>query len=126
MKFTLDRQEKYNTLKLDEEKLDSTVSPELKSEFLTINGQGVINLIVDLADVKYVDSSGLSSLLVGNRVFSEAGGSFVLCNVSDHAKKLISISQLDSVLSVTQSVEEAVDLVFLNDLEQGFQEEGGE
>ena len=126
MKFTIDRQEKYNVLKCDEEKLDSTISPELKSEFLTINGQGVNNLIVDLADVKYVDSSGLSALLVGNRIFTEAGGSFVLCNVSDHAKKLISISQLDSVLSVTQSVEEAVDLVFLNDLEQGFEAEGGE
>lgn len=123
MKFTLDRQEKYNTIKIDEEKLDSSISPELKSEFLTIQGQGIKNMIVDLSDVKYVDSSGLSSLLVGNRIFTEEGGSFILSGVSDHAKKLISISQLDKVLTILPSVEEAVDLVFLNELEQGFEGE---
>lgn len=123
MKFTLDREEKYNTLKVDEEKLDSTISPDLKSEFLTIQGQGITNLIVDLSDVKYIDSSGLSAILVGNRVFSEAEGSFILAGVSDHAMKLIKISQLDNVLDILPTVEEAVDAVFLNELEQGMTEE---
>ncbi|MEO9804369.1 MAG: STAS domain-containing protein [Reichenbachiella sp.] len=121
MKFTLDRQEKYNTLKVDEEKLDSTLSPDLKSEFLTIQGQGIKNIIVDLSDVKYIDSSGLSAILVGNRIFTEASGSFILTGVSDHAMKLIKISQLDSVLDILPTVEEAVDAVFMNDLEQGFE-----
>lgn len=123
MKFTLDRQEKYNTLKVDEEKLDSTISPDLKSEFLTIQGQGIKNMIIDLSDVKYIDSSGLSAILVGNRVFSEAKGSFILTGVSDHAMKLIKISQLDGVLDILPTVEEAVDAVFMNELEQGFENE---
>lgn len=123
MKFTLDRQEKYNTLKVDEEKLDSTISPDLKSEFLTIQGQGIKNIIVDLSDAKYIDSSGLSAILVGNRVFTDAGGSFILTGVSDHAMKLIKISQLDSVLEILPTVEEAVDAVFMNELEQGFENE---
>ncbi|MDW3211592.1 MAG: STAS domain-containing protein [Reichenbachiella sp.] len=121
MKFTLDRQEKYNTLKVDEEKLDSTISPDLKSEFLTIQGQGIKNIIVDLSDVKYIDSSGLSAILVGNRVFSEAEGSFILAGVSEHAMKLIKISQLDGVLDILPTVEEAVDAVFMNELEQGLE-----
>lgn len=121
MKFTLDRQEKYNTLKVDEEKLDSTISPDLKSEFLTIHGQGIKNIIVDLSDVKYIDSSGLSAILVGNRVFGESNGSFILTGVSDHAMKLIKISQLDSVLEILPTVEEAVDAVFMHDLEQGLE-----
>ena len=123
MKFTLDRQEKYNTLKVDEEKLDSTISPDLKSEFLTIQGQGIKNIIVDLSDVKYIDSSGLSAILVGNRVFTEAEGSFILSGVSDHVMKLIKISQLDSVLDILPTVEEAVDAIFMNELEQGFENE---
>lgn len=124
MKFTLDRQEKYNTIKFNEEKLDSTISAELKTEFLAFQGQGVANMIVDLSEVKYIDSSGLSALLVGNRVFTEAGGSFILSGVSDHAMKLITISQLDKVLEILPTVEEAIDLVFMNELEQGFTEEG--
>lgn len=123
MKFTIDRQENYNVLQFDEEKLDSTFSPELKSEFLTMQSQGIKNVIVDLKNAKYIDSSGLSSLLVGNRIFTENGGSFILCNISDHAKKLISISQLDKVLNILSSVEEGVDLIFLNDLERGLKKE---
>lgn len=121
MKFTLDRHEKYNTIKFNEEKLDTTISAELKSEFLTIQGQGISNMIVDLSEVKYIDSSGLSALLVGNRIFTDAGGSFILSGVSDHAMKLIKISQLDKVLEILPTVEEAVDMVFMNEIEQGLE-----
>ena len=123
MKFTIDRQEKYNTVKLNEEKLDSAISPELKSEFLTMQAQGIANIIVDLSDVKYIDSSGLSSLLVGNRIFTESGGAFILSCVSEHAMKLIKISQLDKVLNILPTVEESVDAIFLLEIENGLKDE---
>lgn len=126
MQFTLDRQEKYNTIKLNMEKLDSTVAPELKSEFLAVADQGVPNIIVDLSEVKYVDSSGLSALLVGNRIFTENNGVFILACVSDHAMKLITISQLDKVLTIIPSVEEAVDAIFMEELTRGLDNEGTE
>ena len=119
MKYTIDRQDKYNTIKVENEKLDSTLAPELKSELLALQTQGVQNVIVDLSDVKYIDSSGLSSLLVGNRVINENGGTFILAAVSDHVMKLISISQLDKVLSIVPTVEEAVDAVFFLEIENG-------
>ena len=74
-------------------------------------------MIVDLSQVKYIDSSGLSSLLVGNRVFTENKGTFILACVSDHAMKLIKISQLDKVLNILPTVAEAVDAVFLLEIE---------
>lgn len=124
MQFTLDRQEKYNTIKFNQEKLDSTIAPELKSEFLAIADQGVPNIIVDLSEVKYIDSSGLSALLVGNRIFGEINGAFILTGVSDHAMKLITISQLDKVLTILLSVEEAVDAIFMEELTRGLENEG--
>ena len=126
MQFTLDRQEKYNTIKFNEEKLDSTVAPELKSEFLAIADQGVPNIIVDLSEVKYIDSSGLSALLVGNRIFNEINGAFILAGVSDHAMKLITISQLDKVLTILPTVEESVDAIFMEELTRGLENEGEE
>lgn len=117
MKYTIDKQEKYSTLKLHEEKLDSSIAPKLKSELITIHAEGVKNIILDLSGVKYTDSSGLSALLVGNRVVQEDGGIFVLSGLSDHTTKLIKISQLDSVLNILPTVEEAVDAVFMNEIE---------
>lgn len=123
MKYSVDRQEKYNILKLNEEKLDSTIAPSLKSDFLTFHAEGVRNLILDLSEVKYIDSSGLSSLLVGYRVFNEANGTFTLSAVTDHVMKLIKISQLDNVLDILPTVQEAVDFVFMNEIENELGEE---
>ena len=111
MKYTIDKEEKYTVLKLDEEKLDSVLSPQLKSELVTLNAEGVKNIILDLSEVKYTDSSGLSAILVGNRVFGDNDGYFVLTSVNDHVFKLIKISQLDSVLNILPSVDEAVDAI---------------
>ena len=111
MKYTITKEENYTVLKLDEEKLDSVLSPMLKSELVTLNAEGVKNIILDLSEVMYTDSSGLSAILVGNRVFGDSDGYFVLASVNDHVFKLIRISQLDSVLNILPSVEEAVDAI---------------
>jgi anti-anti-sigma factor len=118
MKYTIDKQEKYSLLRLHEDKMDSSVAPGLKSELITLRAEGVKNIILDLAEVKYTDSSGLSALLVGNRIFQEDGGIFILAALSDHTIKLIKISQLDSVLNILATVEEAVDAAFMHEIER--------
>lgn len=123
MKYTIDKQEKYSLLSLHEEKMDSSIAPNLKSEMITLNAEGVKNIILDLTNVKYTDSSGLSALLVGNRIFQEEGGIFVLAKLSEHTLKLIKISQLDSVLHILPTVEEAIDAVFMHEIEKDIKDE---
>lgn len=125
MKYTADKKEQYVIIKLNEEKLDTSIAPELKSEFVTLQAEGFHHVIMNLAEVKYSDSSGLSALLVGNRLFGE-NGSFILCNVQEHVSKLINISQLDKVMDILPTEEEAVDAVLLNDIEKNLKEEGGD
>ncbi len=124
MKFTIERKDEYTILTIDEEKLDSLVSPEVKSEFVTLQAEGTQNVIVNMEHVKYSDSSGLSALLVGNRIFSETG-SFVLFAVTDHVMKLIKISQLEKVIDILPTLEESIDTVFMNALKRGLEENGG-
>jgi anti-anti-sigma factor len=118
MKYSIDKQEKYTLLRLNEEKLDSNIAPQLKSQMVTLHAEGVRNIILDLSEVKYTDSSGLSALLVGNRILQEDDGIFVLVGLSDHTLKLIKISQLDSVLNILPTVAEAVDAVFMHEIEK--------
>jgi anti-sigma B factor antagonist len=122
MKYSIDKNEQYSILKLQEEKLDSSLSPALKSEFVTLNAEGIKNIIIDLSEVKYVDSSGLSALLVGNRIYNEDGGIFILASLNDHVMKLIRISQLNNVLNLLPTVEEAIDAIFLKEIESDLQE----
>ncbi len=111
MKYTIDKQDEYSVIRLHEEKMDSGIAPNLKSELITLHAEGIRNIILDLTEVKYTDSSGLSAMLVGNRVLQEDGGKFILACLSEHTSKLIKISQLDSVLKIVGSVDEAVDTI---------------
>ncbi len=118
MKFTLDKTERYTIFKLDEENLNSILAPDLKSEFVLLSNEGVRNLILDLSDVKYVDSSGLSAILTANRLWKDFG-SFVLTGATHPAvKKLIEISRLEAILTIIPSVEESIDFVFMEDIEK--------
>lgn len=123
MKYSVDKKEQYTLVKLEEEKLDASVAPELKSELITMHAEGVRNLILDMSSVKYTDSSGLSALLVGNRIFREDDGMFVLSALGEHVMKLIKISQLDSVLTILPTSDEAIDTVFLNQIENDLNRE---
>jgi len=118
MEFKVDKYENYSIATIADEKVDSTIAPDLKSEFMNLSQDGVKSLIIDMSGVKYVDSSGLSALLVGNRSFSERGA-FVLYNVTDHVMKLISISQLDKVMTIVSSQEEAADYVLMTEIQRG-------
>ena len=124
MKYTIDKQENFTIFKLHEPKLDSLLSPALKTELITLNAEGVKNIILDLSEVNYTDSSGLSSLLVGNRTIQQDGGIFVLTALSEHTMKLIKISQLDGILNILPTVEEAIDAVFMHQVEGEIKESG--
>jgi len=111
------QKEQYTIVKLENEKLDATISSDLKAHFVTLNNEGVKNIIFDMSNIRYSDSSGLSSILIGNRLCQEAIGTFVLCCLSEHVAKLVRISQLDTVLSIVPSLDEAVDLIIFNEIE---------
>ncbi len=123
MKFTVDKHEKYILLKLNETKLNSLITPQLKSELILINTEGQRNIIFDLSQVKFADSSGLSSLLVGHRLCKNASGTFILSGLNDAVARLINISQLESVFTIVKTPEEGVDLVFMEEIEKELKKE---
>ena len=123
MKFTVDKHEKYVLIKLNESKLNSLNSPQLKSELILYNSEGQRNIILDLSNVKYSDSSGLSSLLVGHRICKNADGTFILTRINENIARLIAISQLENILNIVETVDEAIDLIFMEEIEKELRRE---
>lgn len=118
MKFSVDKQEKLVVLELQEGKLNSLTAPKLKSELVALKDEGYKNLAIDLTKVEFVDSSGLSSILVGNRICKESGGTFVICGLQDQVRKLIKISQLENILNIFPTSSEAKDFILMEELER--------
>lgn len=108
MKFSVDKQDGVVAFELLEDKLNSLNAPILKSELVLANAEGYKNMIVDLDKVKFVDSSGLSALLIGHRLCKDEKGIFALCGLNDAVKGLIKISQLEDVLHVYSTQHDAI------------------
>ncbi len=108
MRYSIDKSDNFTVFTLDEENLNSVIAPDLKSEFIILRNEGVKNLIFDLKNVKYVDSSGLSAILTANRLW-KGYGHFILTDINhDPVKRLIEISRLDSILTITPEFNDAV------------------
>ncbi|HAE12893.1 MAG: STAS domain-containing protein [Chitinophagales bacterium] len=118
MKFTVDKKERYCIFRPDEDKLNSLLSPDLKSELVILNQEGYRNIICDLSPVTFIDSSGLSSLLTGHRLCQESKGTFVLMGCNEAVQKLIKISQLDSILNVVPTESEATDYILMEEVQR--------
>jgi anti-sigma B factor antagonist len=58
------------------------------------------DVIVDLARVGFIDSTGLASVLTGYRSVTEAGGTLVLRKPSPHVAHVLALSAVDTVLKV--------------------------
>jgi len=108
MEFKIEKLKNYTFIQVLEEKLDTHIAPTLKSELVLVSGNGEKNIVLDLSKCRYCDSSGLSAILVANRLCKNANGTFVLTGLNDAVERLITISQLDTVLNITGSVDEAV------------------
>ena len=111
MEFKIEKLDNHTLIQVLEEKLDTHIAPTLKSELVLISGNGEKNIILDLNKVRYCDSSGLSAILVANRLCKNASGTFVLTGLNDAVERLITISQLDTVLNITESVDSAADII---------------
>ena len=128
MKYTVDKQEKYTVFALDETNLNSLIAPKLKSEFVILSNEGVKNLILDLTNVEFVDSSGLSAILTADRLWKQVGTFIVSGIAHPSVQKLIKISRIDTVLTIIPTVSESIDFIFMEEIEQDLNanEQGGD
>lgn len=126
MKFTIDKKEKYTLVKLEEDKLDATIAPGLKAEFVNLNTQGVVNLVLDLSSTRYCDSSGLSAILTANRIANEQNGVLVLSGLQPMVLKLIELSQLHKIFEILPTQHEAIEFIMMTEFQKEIESDDSE
>jgi anti-anti-sigma factor len=118
MKLTIDRHEKYVVIKPHERVLDGTSAPKIKSEFIVVNTDGQRNIVLDLAEVEEVDSSGLRSALIAHRLCKAAKGVFIIARANHKILDLIELCKLDETLICVPTILEAEDIIFMEEIEK--------
>jgi len=97
-------------LRLNEPKLDERFSSEMKELFLRlIKLDGINQMLLDLKNVKYVDSGVISAFLMAHRLLrDDPEAVFVLTGLSDSVKRVLNIAHLTTVFDIFDTVEEAM------------------
>lgn len=116
MNFNTEIHDRYAVITVSAEKLGGVISPELKAVLVELSSAGSRNIVLNMKKARYCDSSGLSAILVGNRLCKNSKGTFVLCELTDMVTKLIGISQLNNVLTIVPTLREAVDYIMMNEI----------
>jgi anti-sigma B factor antagonist len=84
----------------------------LKEQMKALTEQGVTKLILDLAGVDYIDSSGLGTLVYCFSTFRKQGGTLKLMNLSRRNIELMLLTKLETVFEVFDNEQAAVDSFF--------------
>lgn len=111
MDFIITQEDGVAVVKTNVERLNATNAPDLKGELVAINKNNINNIIIDLNKTKYCDSSGLSAVLVANRLCKDTNGRFVICGLQPNVLKMIQIAQLDRVLSIEDDLKKALETI---------------
>lgn len=88
----------YIVIALDGE-IDLETAPAVRKALLDHLKKGR-NLLIDLAGVSYIDSSGIASLVEGLQLARKQGNDLALVSVSQRVHRVLELARLDKVFTL--------------------------
>jgi len=110
MKVNQKNQDGFVVLEIQGE-IDLYASPALREKFTDLIQDQHKSVIVNLAGVSYIDSSGLATFIEAFQQLSGSEGRLILCNLTETVKGVFEIARLEDVLTIVGTEAEAVQSV---------------
>jgi anti-sigma B factor antagonist len=90
-----------------DERLDAVVAPQFKDVVKHMAEESKLNLVVDLAKTRFIDSSGCGALVASIRALLKNGGEMKIARPSPQARTLFELTRLHRVFEIFDDVDEA-------------------
>ena len=113
MEFTYKIEEKkdYCLLHFSGNLIEKNQAIEMFERFDELMNKEVSKFIIDMSGFKYMNSTGLNTLLTILTKARKAGGETIICCVPDNIKSLLVVTKLNNIFTVVDSEKEAVGLL---------------
>jgi anti-sigma B factor antagonist len=69
------------------------------------------NIVVDLQDVRYMDSSGVATLIEGYKLCQKNNGRFVLAGLKPEVREVFELTRLDRVFEIYDTSQLALESI---------------
>ncbi|PZQ50278.1 MAG: anti-anti-sigma factor [Phenylobacterium zucineum] len=79
-------------------RLNMVAAPELRDVVSRVVASGRPRVVVDLAEVEFMDSSGLGALIASLKTARQAGGDLRIAAVGDQVALVLQLSNVDRIL----------------------------
>ncbi|MGF7214335.1 anti-anti-sigma factor [Spirosoma lacussanchae] len=122
MNYTIEKNEQYALIRLNETALGGELPTAFETLSRSLFREGYSNIILDMASLKFIDMAGITAIRKINRQCTNEVGLLVLVTKDDDLIELLD-SAGGSDLTILPTVEEAIDAVFMNELENDFRSE---
>jgi hypothetical protein len=120
MEFKVEKNEQFALIELKETSLNQENSPELELLVRKLFREGYGNMIMEFGSIVELDGFGISLIRKANKICLNELGLLIIVTKNDEI-----IDQLDGAkiedLTVMPTTQEAIDAVYLNELENDFQ-----
>ncbi len=108
MKFTHQHQEGVLIIRIEESLIESDIDPRLRYVIEESIADQILLCAVDLAEVKHINSAGMSILIRMLTKFRYNGGEMALIQPSENIRKLLIITKLIAIFNIAQDQKEAI------------------
>jgi anti-sigma B factor antagonist len=89
--------------------IDVSQAPRLRQTILELFENKEVNkLLINMTEVIYIDSAGLSVLIAAHRQVNNKNGAFGLCNLQQPVRQVCHITGIDKVIQIFPTVKEAL------------------
>lgn len=98
--------------------LDSTKVAQFHQEIESCVEAGTKIFLLDLKNIKFINSSGLMALVVVFKVVRAAGGKLFVCSMSQQVRMIFEMTGVDQVFETVANLDEFHNAVLINRLER--------
>lgn len=120
--FQLEQNESYAVIDWKAEQLGTANSEELENAIRLLFKKDYANMILNISKIAELDGYGVSAIRKGTKICTNEGGLFVVVTKDDGIAERLDTAKIED-LTVLNTVQEGVDAIYLNDLENEFQDE---
>jgi anti-sigma B factor antagonist len=99
------------SLTLGESVLGGNDALNFSSKLMELNQKNTKHVIIDLQNVKMINSSGIGMLVSGLTTLKKNDASLILVGLSDKIKGLLKMTHLDQVFITNENVDEAIESI---------------
>ncbi len=120
--FKLEQNESYALIDWMADDLASANSEELENAIRLLFKKDYANMVLNLSKTVEIDGYGVSAIRKGTKICTNEGGLFVVVTKNEAIAERLDAAKIEN-LALLNTVQEGVDAIYLNDLENEFQDE---